>query len=151
LIAVVAHETLAPPKLRYFDHAAWLESDAWRARVAAAKPYWMDLLKEELPAVDLPYDYPRPASGHAVARDVTLELSRDELVAIVRYARAHQATPFAFFAAVYTLFLSSKTGRPDVAFGFPSAGRPHPDFERVIGMFVNLLVFRTSIEIERTF
>jgi tyrocidine synthetase-3 len=151
LISIVENKPLPAPKLRYFDHAAWLESDAWRARVAAAKPYWMNLLRDDLPALDLPLDHPRPITGHARARDVTIEIGRDKLDAIARYARAHKATPFAFFAAVYSLFLSSKTGRSDVVFGFPSAGRPHPDFERVVGMFVNLLVFRANVTIDATF
>ena len=151
-IAIVDHEPLPEVKLHYFDHAAWLESDAWHARVAAAKPYWMNMWREELPALDLPYDHPRPVSGHhGFACDVTVEISPATRDAIARYARKHEATPFAFFAAVYSLFLSSETGSADVAFAFPSAGRPHPDFERVVGMFVNLLVFRARIDIEQTF
>jgi tyrocidine synthetase-3 len=149
-IAIVEGKPLPETTLRYFDHAAWLESDAWTARVAAAKPYWMDLLRD-LPVIDLPYDFPRPLTRHALARDVTLELDRTTLDAIASYCRAHESTPFAFFAGVYSLFLSSQSGSPDVVFGFPSAGRPHPDFERVVGMFVNMLVFRSSIELEQTF
>ena len=152
LIAIIEGRPLPDIVLRYFDHAAWLDSDVWRARVAAARPYWLDLLGDELPVLELPYDLPRPVSNqYGLARDVTLELDRDKLAAIARYAKAHEATPFAFFAAIYSLFLSSETGSGEVVFGFPAAGRPHPDFERVVGMFVNLLVFRTRIALEQPF
>jgi tyrocidine synthetase-3 len=151
-ISIVDGTTLPEVKLHYFDHAVWLESEAWRARVAAAKPYWMSMWAEEMPAADLPYDHPRPISGHhGFASDVTVELHPATRDKIARFARKHEATPFAFFAAVYSLFLSSETGSADVAFAFPSSGRPHPDFERVVGMFVNLLVFRARVDVEQTF
>ncbi len=144
--SLVEGRALPDVGLRYFDYATWLASDVGRARLAAARAHWVELLKAELPVLDLPCDFRRPLSRHQGARDVTVQLDRRRMDAIAAYAHEHAATPFAFFAAAYSVFLSCVTGSADVVFGFPTAGRPHPDFERVVGMFVNSLVFRARID-----
>ena len=135
----------------YFDHAAWLLSDAGKARLAASRAYWTALLRDEPPVLDLPYDFRRPATRNQVADEISVELPAEIVAAVARYSREREATPFAFFAAIYSAFLSCASGSAEVVWGFPTAGRTNPDLERVVGMFVNTLVFRTRIDGGATF
>nr|HEX4313402.1 amino acid adenylation domain-containing protein [Kofleriaceae bacterium] len=151
LLALVQQRALPEVTLRYFDYSAWLASDAGRARLAAAKTYWAGVLRDDLPALDLPYDFRRPLSRAQAAGELTVELPAATVAAIAARARELGATPFAFHAALYSVFLSCMTGSEDVVFGFPSAGRPHPDFERVVGMFVNSLPFRARVDADDSF
>ncbi|MGJ8491229.1 condensation domain-containing protein, partial [Glaesserella parasuis] len=66
--------------------------------------------------------------------------------AIDALARDLGATPFAVFTAAYSIWLSCMSGGDDVVFGYPTAARPHPDFQGTIGMFVNTLCFRAKVK-----
>ena len=151
LMALLAGGSPTAPALRYLDYASWVRSAAGAAQLAAGKAYWTALLHEDLPVLELPYDFRRPLSRQQAAGELTLELPQGLLDTIAAFARAREATPFAVYCAAYALLLSCLTGSSDVVFGYPSAGRPHPDFERTVGMFVNSLPFRARIDEDDTF
>ncbi len=153
LLALIADEraVLPAPPLRYFDYSAWLDSEAGKQRIAAARAYWAGQLRDDLPVLELPYDFRRPLSRQQAAGEVAFELPAATVDAIAAYARTREATPFAFYSAIYSVFLSCVSGSADIVFGFPTAGRPHPDFERVVGMFVNSLPFRARIAGDEAF
>ena len=151
LVALLRGDSLPSVALRYFDYATWVTSDAGRARLDASRAHWARLLKDELPTLDLPYDFRRPTSRQQTAGDFPFEIDRETMTEIAGFSREHGATPFAFFAAVYSVFLSCLTGSEEAVFGYPSAGRPSPDFERVVGMFVNTLVFRGRVAPDQSF
>jgi non-ribosomal peptide synthetase component F len=52
---------------------------------------------------------------------------------------------------IYTVFLSRLSGQEDIIIGSPLAGRNHPDLQSIIGMFVNMVVFRNFSPGEKTF
>ncbi len=151
LSAFLRGEEPAPPPLRYFDYAVWRESEEGKERQAAARAHWSLLMKDELPVLDLPYDFRRPLSRQQTEAEITIDLPNEVKERIEQLSRAHDSTPFAFFAAVYSVFLSCSSGSGDVLFGYPTAGRPHPDFERTVGMFVNTLVFRGKLSRDVSF
>ncbi|HEX7700663.1 MAG TPA: amino acid adenylation domain-containing protein, partial [Kofleriaceae bacterium] len=151
VVTLLAGSTPVAPALRYIDYAVWVASPAGAAQLAAGKAYWTGLLHDELPVLELPYDFRRPLSRQQSAGELTIELPQATIDAIATFARAREATPFAFYSAAYAVFLSCVTGSPDVVFGYPSAGRPNPDFERTVGMFVNSLPFRARIDADDTF
>jgi tyrocidine synthetase-3 len=151
LLALIAGRELPPVEARYFDYSAWLDSDDAKRRQAGGRVYWTKLLADEPPVLDLPYDFRRPLTRNQAAGEIGIELPAELVERVARFARDREATPFAFFAALYSVFLSCMTGGADVGWGFPSAGRPHPDLDRVVGMFVNTLVFRMRLSPEATF
>jgi amino acid adenylation domain-containing protein len=53
--------------------------------------------------------------------------------------------------AVFNIFLSKITGQEDIILGTPIAARRHADMARIIGMFVNTLVFRNHPSAEKSF
>jgi tyrocidine synthetase-3 len=146
LLELVQGRGLAATTARFFDYAAWLDTDEAKQRLAAGRSYWAKLVHDEPPVLDLPYDFRRPLTRNQAAGEISLELPPEIVDGIARYAREREATPFAFFAALYSAFLSCMTGSADVLWGFPTAGRPHPELENVVGMFVNTLVFRTRVD-----
>ena len=151
LLALLQGEAMPDVGPSYFDHAAWLLSDSGKARLAASRAYWTTLLRDETPVLDLPYDFRRPATRHQAADEISVELPAEVVTAVAAYARDREATPFAFFAAIYSAFLSCTSGSAEIVWGFPTAGRTNPELERTVGMFVNTLVFRTRIEATATF
>ncbi|MBF0545767.1 MAG: amino acid adenylation domain-containing protein [Candidatus Riflebacteria bacterium] len=151
LSSLLRKESPNPIPLRFLDYASWLDTTGAKKRVEESRTYWMNLLREETPILDLPYDFRRPSSRLQTAAEIEIHLHRGVADQIGVCAQRCNSTPFAFFCAVYSLFLSNMSGSPEVVFGFPSANRPHPDLEQVIGMFVNTLVFRDRIDRSATF
>ena len=53
---------LPPAALQYVDYALWQRSEALAPQLASHRSYWRSALREgDLPVLELPLDYPRPA------------------------------------------------------------------------------------------
>jgi hypothetical protein len=114
------------------------ELDWWRERLAG------------LPVLDLPADRPRPAGGH---RGATLirDFPPDLRGVLHGLAAARRTSPFTVLAAAFALVLGRHTGSEDVPTGIPMLGRPEPELEALVGMFVNMVVLRTDLSGDPTF
>jgi non-ribosomal peptide synthetase component F len=72
-------------------------------------------------------------------------ISQEELSRLVVLSRRARTTLAATMLAVFILFLSRLCGTNDVAVGVPVSDRRRPEFEEVIGLFMNVVVVRASI------
>ena len=137
--------------VQYADFAAWqrrwLESGALESGLA----FWRGKLAGELPVIDLPADRPRPAvlshRGAHRERLVSSELT-GRLEAL---ARGERATLFMALLAGYQALLQRYTGLDELVVGSPIAGRNRVELEGLIGVFINNLVLRTSLNGEPGF
>ncbi|WP_434740370.1 amino acid adenylation domain-containing protein [Micromonospora sp. SH-82] len=138
-----------PPALpalpvRYTDFAVWQRTfltgevrgrqlDHWRTQLA------------DLPPLELPTDRVRPAArdprGGAVAFEVPDEVAR----AVQAVGRTRGASPFMTLLAAYAVLLSRYSGQVDFGVGSPVAGRPRPELDGLVGMFINTLVLRCDL------
>ncbi|MYS82707.1 non-ribosomal peptide synthetase/MFS transporter [Embleya scabrispora] len=138
------------PTVRYGDYAAWQQQRLAGPEGERAARYWRDRLAG-LGTLALPTDRPRPArqtfggDAHGFTLDAELASGISEL------GRAHGATSYMTLLAAWQAVLSRHGGQDDFAVGSPIAGRPHPDLEPMIGMFVNMLAMRAPLAGDPTF
>ncbi|WP_370963826.1 amino acid adenylation domain-containing protein [Amycolatopsis sp. cg9] len=108
----------------------------------AAEAFWLAELADP-PTADLPLDRPRGtqrATRGAVARR---ELPAAELARVEEVARQAGTTPFTVVLTAYVAALARRTGQHDFVVGTPTSGRTaHPDLDRVVGMFANVVGLR---------
>ncbi|MFI6628678.1 amino acid adenylation domain-containing protein [Nonomuraea fuscirosea] len=139
-----------PPRLpdlpvQYADYAAWQREHLAGGVLAAQLGHWRERLAGLPPDLGLPTDRPRPAvRGHAGAEH-HLALPAALVDELETLGRRHGATLFMVLLAGLKALLSRYAGREDVAVGTPVAGRDLPEFEPLLGVFINTLVLRTDL------
>jgi len=143
LLKLYEGEVLPELALQYKDYAVWQQSEMGRLKWEEHKQYWMQQLNGELPVMELPTDYPRPAiqdySGALWKFHIDKELhSQMQQLCLDQGVTLHM-----LMLAVFQLMLSKYTNQQDIITGAPIAGRSHADVQSIPGMFVNMLALRT--------
>ncbi len=128
------------------EHAAFLETPAY----AEIEKFWKDQYTD-IPLVDLPADFPRPAlrtyGGRRDDYPLDGKLVRD-LKAIGATSGSSLVTTL---LAAFEVFLYHYTGSRDIVLGLPAAAQPATGNFGMIGHCVNLLPLRSKIDRDESF
>ena len=146
----------APLAVQYVDYTLWQRAhlgdlaDA-DSPIAAQLAYWEQALAGMPERLQLPTDRPYPPvadqRGASVAVDWPAGLQ--QRVGVV--AGEHNVTSFMVIQAALAVLLSQLSASPEVAVGFPIAGRGDPALDELVGFFVNTLVLRVDLAGDPTF
>ncbi|WP_339373114.1 amino acid adenylation domain-containing protein, partial [Paenibacillus elgii] len=142
---------LPPLRIQYKDYAVWQQAQIQSERLSKQEAYWLEIFQGELPVLDLPTDYVRPAVRSFVGDRVAFVIDGTRSEALKRFAAQTGSTMYMVLLAAYTSLLHKYTGQEDIIVGTPIAGRPHADLGSMIGMFVNTLAIRNYPSGEKTF
>ncbi|HEX6968973.1 MAG TPA: amino acid adenylation domain-containing protein [Micromonosporaceae bacterium] len=124
----------------YTDYAVWQ-----RGRDEAADlEYWRTTLAGLTP-LELPTDYPRPATRSYAGAAHTVELPESLSAALAELGRRADTTPYMTVMSAFQAALSFHSGQTDIAVGTIVANRERPEVEQLVGFFVNTLVIRTDL------
>jgi non-ribosomal peptide synthetase component F len=142
--------------VQYIDYTLWQRENLGdladrTSPLAAQVDYWEDALAGMPERLQLPTDRPYPLvadhRGDSVAVHWPAELQRR----VRKIAREHNATNFMVVQAALVALLSRLSASPDVAVGFPIAGRGDPALDGLVGIFVNTLILRADLTADPTF
>ncbi|MFE3542443.1 amino acid adenylation domain-containing protein [Nocardia sp. NPDC059177] len=139
-----------PLAVQYADYALWQRAllgseDDPRSLASAQLDYWRTALAGLPDQLDLPADRPRPAVQSFAGGRVSIEIDAATHRALVALARRQGATLFMVVHTALAVTLARLAGTDDLAIGTPIAGRGEAALDDLIGMFVNTLVFRTTL------
>ncbi|MBD8499270.1 non-ribosomal peptide synthase/polyketide synthase [Paenibacillus arenosi] len=150
-VRLYSGEPLEQLRIQYKDYAVWQQSDEQKAQLAKQEAYWLNMFRGELPVLELPTDYSRPAMQSYEGRTLQLFMNSEKSEGLKRLAAENGATLYMVLLAGYTMLLHKYTGQEDVVVGTPIAGRNHSDVQPLIGMFVNTLAIRSYPTADKTF
>ncbi|WP_439846177.1 surfactin non-ribosomal peptide synthetase SrfAB [Bacillus spizizenii] len=139
---------LEQPQIHYKDYAVWHKEHADHQKDEA---YWLDTFKGELPILDLPTDFERPAERSFAGERVMFGLDKQMSAQIKSLLAETDTTMYMFLLAAFNVLLSKYASQDDIIVGSPTAGRTHPDLQGVPGMFVNTVALRTAPAGDKTF
>ncbi|MDN4090756.1 amino acid adenylation domain-containing protein [Paenibacillus polymyxa] len=144
-------QALAPLPIQYKDYAVWQQQEMQRESYQRREQFWLEHLAGELPVLELPIAYPRPAvrSFEGAMYDFTVDSNVSEQLR--RIAAQTGSTLYMVLLSAYTVLLSKYSGQDDLIIGTPVAGRLLPELEPLIGMFVNTLAIRHQPQGDQTF
>ena len=134
--------------IQYSDYAMWqrewFEGEVYESQLA----YWKKQFATMPPALELPADHRRPSvqAYRAFRGDQqTITLSADLTRRIRKLCQQENVTLFMVLMAAYQILLHRYTEEEDIVVGTPIAGRPVPEIEGLIGLFINTLAIRAQV------
>nr|CRL66696.1 linear gramicidin synthetase subunit D [Mycolicibacterium malmesburyense] len=136
--------------VQYVDYTMWQRehlgdlTDA-DSPIAAQLAYWEQALSGLPERMELPTDRPYPPVADYRGDTVAVEWPAELQQQIARMAAEHDTTSFMVVQAALAVLLAKLSASPDVAVGFPIAGRDDPALDELVGVFVNTLVLRVDL------
>ncbi|MCP5054102.1 MAG: hypothetical protein GY940_43445, partial [bacterium] len=142
---------MPPLKLQYKDYSQWQQLDTVKKVLQRQETFWIKQFAGEIPLLNLPTDYPRPAIQSFAGNLTRFDIGEDETKSLNEMAGLEGATMFMVLLGIYTLFLAKLSSQEDIVVGTPIAARGHADLQQVIGMFVNTLAIRNHPPGDKSF
>lgn len=137
------------PVLQYADYAAWQRA-AQDPRALAADLQWWEQRLKGIPQVSaFPADLPHATAAAGATHYCSWSAALSEQVRTL--ARDHGATVYMAMLAACAAVLRAHTAQDDIVLGSPMGIRERPEFESLIGPFVNLLVLRLDLTDDPSF
>ncbi|SFB47264.1 non-ribosomal peptide synthetase, partial [Clostridium frigidicarnis] len=146
LAELYAGKELEPLRIQYKDYAEWQQELLRSERIKNQKDYWIDRFSNDIPVLNMPYDYERPAIQSFEGDSLSFIVDMETTKKLRMLAKETGSTIYMVLLSAYTIFLSKYSGQNDIIIGSPISGRPHVDLENIMGMFVNTLVMRNYPE-----
>jgi acyl carrier protein len=150
-ISLYEGQNLPELLIRYRDYSVWQKGLFGRGVMEEQEQYWLKTFGGEIPVLNLPADYIRPAVHSFEGDSISFDLKPILSEKINKLALETGSTLYMVLLAAYDVLLSKYTGQEDIIVGSPAAGRPHADLEGIIGMFVNTLGMRNYPKGSKTF
>jgi amino acid adenylation domain-containing protein len=142
--------TLPDLPVQYADFSVWQRELLQGETLEGLRSYWGGQLRD-LPALDLPTDYPRPAVRSTRGDSQVCRLSPELSAAVNAFSRREGMTPFMTLLAAFQVLLGRYSGQQDFAIGTPVANRTLAEIEPLIGYFINMLVLRADLSGDPSF
>jgi tyrocidine synthetase-3 len=149
-IKLYSEESLEPLRIYYKDYASYQNSKDYQQRLIQQENYWSGQFEEEVAALNLPYDYTRPAVQRFEGDRCRFNLNAEETRRLTMIAEGMESTLFLLILGVFNVFLSRLSGEEEIIVGTPAKGRKHTELENMIGMFVNTLPLRNSPSVQKS-
>ncbi|MEP0264564.1 amino acid adenylation domain-containing protein [Dokdonia sp.] len=148
---LLQEKPLNPMRLQYKDYVVWVDQSSQKKLINDQENFWLNQFAERIPVIDLPYDFERVESSNFSGNSVDFELDNVLCDKLVKLARDQGTTSFTFIFSIFSLFLSKITNQSEIVIGTVSSGRNHVDKEDMIGLFVNTLPIKTTIDQSKAF
>ena len=133
------------------DFARWQQQRLQGKFLDDLLGYWTQKLGNNLQALDLPTDFPRPAQPTYKGATLSIQLEESLADGLRILSRQRQTTLFMTLLAAFKLLLFRYTGQTDIAVGTPIASRSRSELANTIGFLVNTLVLRTGLDGRESF
>ncbi|MBS7256341.1 non-ribosomal peptide synthetase [Flavobacterium branchiicola] len=132
-------------KIQYKDYAAWLNSEVEKEKYKVSEQYWLEQFSGTIPVLELPAFRNRPLVKTYNGDYASHSFSSDLLKKLHAFSSKHDVTLFMTLLTGINVLLSKYSGQDDIIIGTPVAGRDHADLENQIGIYLNTLALRTTI------
>ena len=140
--------SLAELPIQYGDFALWQRNFLQGEVLESQLSYWRGRLSDK-PVLELPTDNPRAGQlFHGAMQSMLLD--RSLTLRLMALSQSSMATLFMTMLAAFKALLYRYTGQPDINIGAVISNRNRSEVEKLIGFFLNTLVFHTHVKADLT-
>jgi Condensation domain len=136
--------------LQYADYAVWKNEQSDGPAAVQHRSYWQTKLAN-LPACEIPPDYPRPPTKTHCAYILSVVLPVSLTDSLTDLSRNHSCTLYTLSLAALKILIAHYTRQNDIYVGTLLAGRDRVELEPLIGVFINTVILRTDLSGDPTF
>lgn len=111
----------------------------------ATEDYWVQQYLGELPVLDFPADFPRPAVRSFHARRIDLVMPAPLVVSLKEASRKMGVSLVNFMLSTFEAYIYRITGQEDIVVGLAAAGQNAEGLYNLVGHCVNLLPLRAHV------
>ena len=145
------NKSLDKLNISYKDFAVWENSRISSSDFDEAKDFWVNQFKNDIPVLNMPTNYLRPAVKSYAGNKVYSKFDKELTAKINTTSKELGVTPYMLLLSIYYILLSKYSTQDDIVVGTPIVGRNVSELYNLIGMFVNSLPMRTKIDSNLTF
>ncbi len=142
-------QDLPPLSIQYADYAVWQEQSI--DRHDAQRRYWHTQLAQAPTGLPLLTDFPRSTTPNGPGTVQKFSLSAPLSEQLRQLSRQENATLFMTLLAAFKVLLYRYSGQADLSVGSTIDQRYQPELQPLIGLFVNNLVFRSTVNPDDSF
>lgn len=106
--------------------------------------YWQHLLLDSPKQISLPYDFIRKSQSSGEGKRHFIKISKTTTQDLRAFATANRVTSFIVFLSIFNLLIHQYSNNDDIIIGIPLANRREEDYENLIGLFANVIPFRSQ-------
>ena len=137
--------------IQFPDFALWQNKRLDNNEYDQQLRYWVKQYPQELPVLELPCDYKRPALQSFDGSSESLRISRASVDRLVDIGKQNSASVFMVMLSAFYALMNRLSGANTIIVGMPVAGRMHPELDNVVGFFANTLALPLDVLPEETF
>jgi len=137
---------LQPLTIQYKDYVHWEEQQLQSPRYQQMKSYWQSVFNEPVPVLELPTNGKRPEQKTYNGGKAKLIIPEQPVQAFKQLLRTKEASLFAGMLTLVNMLLYRYTGQSTIVLGTPVSGRPHPQLENQMGLYLNTLALKNTID-----
>jgi amino acid adenylation domain-containing protein len=138
-------DPLPEPAVQYADYSVWQQRMLAADYLKCQGEYWKQTLEGAPALLELPLDRARPPQQDYASGYVPVVIDRDLTTQLRALSRRYDSTLFMTVLAGWAALLSRLSGQCDIVIGTPVANRSGPQFEEIVGYFVNMVALRVRI------
>ena len=137
--------------LQYADYAAWQRRTQDPAAIRLELAWWERQLAGIPQLCTFPANRISAIGGSATGSFRPFRWDSELVAELRELIRRERVTIYMAQLAVFAAVLRAHTGQSDIVVGSPMGTRERPEFETIIGPFVNLLVLRLGLDDDPSF
>ena len=143
-------DLLSEIRLDYIDFVDWQRKEFKKSNFQNKLDYWKHNLAN-YETLQLPTDQPRPAKISHKGAHLAFEIDRKLYQQLKNKAISAAVTLHDLILTIFIVLLRRYCNQDDIVIGMPIANRYHHELTDMIGLFVNTLAIRNTVNFDEAF
>ncbi len=146
MVKLLNGEKLSESNLEYKDYVSWEQNNKGHSETRKMKEYWFSRFSDKPEPMNFPLDYERQNMIKRSGNRIKACITSDQLSEIQEIAKNTRTTIYTILLSAYYITLWKYSNTNDITVGTPVENRLHVDLKNIVGMFVNTLALRNTVD-----